>query len=147
MQKHTHKETGCIVTTNPARKPSDKALIAPLIRDQYRRFRESSRIGDEQSAWQALEWEHILSQPFTGAHFASHWHMLQYAIELRDWREATGQAMRLLLVPLGSLTGRLPAGNSGRARVSAFEPMPIPPELHTLIEAAGREDQRSDHAL
>ena len=44
--------------------------------------------------------------------------------------------MRLLLVPLGSLTGRLPAGNNGRARVSAFDPMPMPEGLAVLIEAA-----------
>src|SRR3546814_13656885 len=37
-----------------------------------------------------------------------------------DWREAAGQATRLFLIPLGSFTGRLPIGNSGRANVSAF---------------------------
>src|SRR3546814_19744266 len=37
-----------------------------------------------------------------------------------DWREAAGQATRLFLIPLGSFTGRLPIGNSGRAHVSAF---------------------------
>ncbi|HET6525501.1 MULTISPECIES: DUF3703 domain-containing protein [unclassified Sphingopyxis] len=30
---------------------------------------------------------------------------------------------------MGSLTGRLPAGNRGRARVSAFLPMAIPSDL------------------
>jgi hypothetical protein len=34
-----------------------------------------------------------------------------------------------LLAPLGSLTGRLPVGNSGRSNVSAFAPMPIPADL------------------
>src|SRR3546814_8543189 len=93
---------------------------------QYRLFRESSRTGDEAAAWRALEWEHILSQPYMGAHLSSHWHMFRYAIELRDSREAAGQVVRFLLVPLGSLTGRPPAGNNGRARVSAFVPMPMP---------------------
>ena len=123
------------MTTSTAKPPS-RAIAAPLLRDQYRLFRESSRIGDEAAAWRALEWEHILSQPFMVAHLASHWHMLRYAIELGDSREAAGPAMRLLLVPLGSLTGRLPAGNNGRARVSAFDPMPMPEGLAVLIEAA-----------
>ncbi len=124
----------------PTRNPVSMAVIEPLLRDQYRLFCESRRIGDEAAAWQALEWEHILSQPYMGAHLASHWHMFRYAIELGDAREAAGQAMRFLLVPLGSLTGRLPAGNNGRARVSAFEPMPMPNALEALIEAARSRD-------
>lgn len=126
----------------PATNPASKAVIEPLLRDQYRRFCESRRIGDEAAAWQALEWEHMLSQPYMGAHLASHWHMFRYAIELGDAREAAGQAMRFLLVPLGSLTGRLPAGNNGRARVSAFEPMPMPEDLEALIETARSEAAR-----
>lgn len=126
----------------PATNPVSKAVIEPLLRDQYRRFCESRRIGDEAAAWQALEWEHMLSQPYMGAHLASHWHMFRYAIELGDAREAAGQAMRFLLVPLGSLTGRLPAGNNGRARVSAFEPMPMPEDLEALIETARSEAAR-----
>ena len=117
-------------------KPLTRAIVAPLLRDQCRLFRESRRFGDEAAAWRALEWEHILSQPYMGPHLASHWHMFRYAIELGDSREAAGQAMRFLLVPLGSLTGRLPEGNNGRARVSAFEPMPMPNALEALIETA-----------
>src|SRR3546814_9152223 len=90
-------------------KPLTRTIVAPLRRDQYRLFRVSSRTGDEAAAWRALEWEHILSQPYMGAHLASHWHMFRYAIELGDSREAAGQVVRFLLVPLGSLTGRLPA--------------------------------------
>ena len=123
-------------------KPLTRAIVAPLLRDQCRLFRESRRFGDEAAAWRALEWEHILSQPYMGPHLASHWHMLRYAIELSDSREAAGQAMRFLLVPLGSLTGRLPAGNNGRAHVSAFDPMPLPEGLAVLIEAARSATER-----
>lgn len=59
--------------------------------------------------------------------------MLGYALALGDGREAAGQLFRLALVPLGSLTGRLPVGNTGRARISAFKPMPIPSDLEALI--------------
>ncbi|MDT7529939.1 MULTISPECIES: DUF3703 domain-containing protein [Sphingopyxis] len=124
------------MTTKPTPERLDKALVLPLLREQYRTFYEARRIGDRAGAWKALEWEHILSQPYMGAHLASHWHMLRYAMMLGNWKETAGQAARLLLVLLGSLTGRLPAGNNGRAGVSAFMPMPIPGELSALIEAA-----------
>ena len=110
----------------PTVNPVSMAVIEPLLREQYRLFCESRRIGDEAAAWQALEWEHILSQPYMGAHLASHWHMFRYAIELGDAREATGQAM-----------------NNGRARVSAFEPMPMPQALEALIETARSTESRA----
>ncbi len=102
---------------------------AALICDETQRYRASRRALDEAAAWRALERAHILAQPYFFAHLASHWHMLGFALTLRDWREAAGQLFRLALVPLGSLTGRLPAGNTGRARVSAFRPMPLPADL------------------
>src|SRR3546814_12214579 len=113
-------------------KPLTRTIVAPLRRDQYRLFRESSRTGDEAAAWRALEWEHILNQPYMGAHLASHWHMFRYAIELGDSREAAGQVVRFLLVPLGSLTGRPPAGTQiGRAacreRVSQYVSLSVVP--------------------
>jgi hypothetical protein len=37
--------------------------------------------------------------------------------------------VRIILAPLGALTGRLPVGNTGRSNVSAFAPMPIPADL------------------
>ena len=49
-----------------------------------------------------------------------------------------GQLMRIALVPVGHLFGRLPVGNTGGANVSAFKPMAIPPELERLIEDRDR---------
>lgn len=100
-----------------------------LIRDEMQRYRAGRRASDQVAAWHALERAHILAQPYFVAHLASHWHMLGFALTLKDWREAAGQIFRLALVPLGSLTGRLPTGNIGRARVSAFQPMPLPADL------------------
>ena len=42
--------------------------------------------------------------------------------------------LRLLLVPLGHLTGRLPLGNAGRSNISAFQAMPIREDIAALIE-------------
>lgn len=86
-------------------------------------------VGDWDTAWRHLERGHILAQPRFGLHLASHIQMLKLAISRRDAREISGQLLRIALVPLGALTGRLPMGNTGRARVSAFAPMPVPADL------------------
>ena len=39
--------------------------------------------------------------------------MLGLAWRTRDWSEVAGQVLRLALVPLGHLSGRLPLGNPG----------------------------------
>ena len=41
--------------------------------------------------------------------------------------------LRLSLVPVGHALGRLPAGNVGRATVSALRPMQPPPEIAALV--------------
>lgn len=82
-------------------------------------------------------WAHdIVSQPHLGPHLANHWAMLGFAAEQRDWREVAGQIARLALAPLGSMTGRIPAGNTGRSNVSAFPPMPIPDDLREKLDGA-----------
>ena len=111
----------------------DRRAAADLIAAEMAIYRYSRQVDDRPSAWRSLERAHILAQPFFGLHLSSHRHMLGYALSLSDWREAAGQLVRLALVPLGSLTGRLPVGNTGRARISAFQPMPMPPDLAALI--------------
>lgn len=66
-------------------------------------------------------------------HLQTHTQMLSLAIQHRNWPEAIGQVFRLLLVPLGHLTGRLPLGNPGRSTVSAFARLAVRPELAELI--------------
>ncbi|KPF72329.1 hypothetical protein IP68_17600 [Blastomonas sp. AAP25] len=92
-------------------------------------YRSAVEAGDDDRAWHHLERVHIVSQPYLGPHLASHGAMLGIAIRRRDWSEVLGQMVRITLAPLGSLTGRLPVGNTGRSNVSAFAPMPIPPDL------------------
>jgi hypothetical protein len=55
--------------------------------------------------------------------------MLRIALRKRDRREVVGQLLRLVLTPLGHLTGRLPQGSTGGANVSAFAPMALPEDL------------------
>lgn len=95
--------------------------------------RRARRDGDSPAAWAQLERAHVLGQPYIGPHLRTHWEMLRLAVATRIRREALGQVFRLVLVVPGTLLGRLPAGNTGRADVSAFAPMPIPAELRASL--------------
>jgi hypothetical protein len=86
--------------------------------------------------WLWLEAAHVVGQTTLGLHLRSHWHMLGYARALGDRREVAGQWLRLTLVPLGHLIQRLPLGNTGRATVSALQPMHPPPVVQALIDQA-----------
>ncbi len=106
-----------------------------VIADEMILFRAARASGEWAAAWRHLERAHIVSQLHLGLHLASHVSMLGFAVEQRDWRETVGQIVRLALAPLGSLTGRIPVGNTGRSNVSAFQPMPVPEDLRRAIEA------------
>ena len=86
--------------------------------------------------WLWLEAAHIVGQTRLALHWQSHRHMLAYACELGDRREIAGQWLRLALVPLGHLLQRLPLGNTGRATVSALQPMQPPPAVQALVDQA-----------
>lgn len=80
-----------------------------------------------------LERAHILGQRLSLPHARAHWLMLRAGWQLGDWREVVGQLPRILAALLFSRIW-VPLGNSGRARVSAFRPMPISEELRRLLE-------------
>lgn len=88
--------------------------------------------GDSAAAYVSLERAHILGQRLALPHARSHWLMLRLAWQNGDWREVAGQAPRLLAALLFSRIW-VPLGNTGRARVSAFQPMPISEELQRLL--------------
>ena len=89
-----------------------------------------------EQAWLYLEAAHVVGQLHFKPHLQTHAQMLNLSLRTRDLSEAVGQVMRLALVPLGHLSGRLPLGNPGRSTVSAFEPLPVRPELAELIARA-----------
>lgn len=110
--------------------------IAAFLAEEYHAATEAAEAGQIEQVWHHLERAHIVAQTRLWPHWQSHWKMLELAIRTGDWREAGGQITRLLLVPLGSLTGRLPIGNTGRANVSAFARMDIPPDLRAILDPA-----------
>ena len=104
-----------------------------LIAEEMAAFEKAKVSSDSGGAWQALERAHIVSQPFLGPHLASHWAMLRFAFSERDAKEVAGQIFRLALAPLGAVSGRIPIGNTGRANVSAFQPMEVPHDLRSKL--------------
>ena len=87
---------------------------------------------DPDAAYVWLERAHILSQRMPLRHAWSHWLMLRAGWQTRDWREVAGQLPRIFAALLFSSIW-VPLGNSGRARVSAFQPMPVSKELRHLL--------------
>jgi hypothetical protein len=88
---------------------------------------------DPQTALLWLERAHILSQRMPLRHARAHWLMLRAGWQLHDWREVAGQLPRILAALLFSRIW-VPQGNNGRARVSAFLPMPLSEEMRRLLE-------------
>src|SRR3990167_1292239 len=109
-----------------------------VLKDAYQRELESARLAWNHKvlveAFAHLERAHVLGQRYFLPHMEVHLWMLRVGLARRDAREVAGQLARLLLTPLGHLTRRLPLGNTGWANVSAFQPMPIAPDLDALLK-------------
>ena len=89
---------------------------------------------DFDAAWRLLEDAHVLSQPWVRPHLRVHVAMLSLGWSQRSRAEVVGQLGRLIVAGPGSAFGRYPVGNTGRAAVSAFEPMPIRNDLALLVD-------------
>jgi hypothetical protein len=115
------------------------------IRDAINRnlteAREARMFKNFDRCWSLLEDSHVLSQPWAWLHVKVHGSMFVAAIVQRDVREVRGQLSRITVAGPGSLSGRYPTGNTGRARVPATQPMPIAGELAEVLQRAG---QRTD---
>jgi len=96
--------------------------------------RDEARSGNAVAAWTLLEEAHVLSQPWAWPHVRVHAAMLALGWRGRDRHEVTGQLLRIVVAGPGSMTGRYPEGNTGRASIPATQPMPIPDDLRALLE-------------
>lgn len=95
------------------------------------------------AAFDQLERAHVLGQRRFMRHLLVHLWMLRVGWAAQDVLEVRGQLLRLMLVPLGHISGRLPTGNTGRAKVSAFAPMPVAHDLAPLLVFGADERQGS----
>lgn len=111
-------------------------LIDADVRSYNRLVSRLEQTADRAQRWRLLMAAHVTGQYRLTLHWDSHVRMLGQAWRERDLREIAGQLLRLALVPLGHALRRLPAGNVGRATVSAFAPMQPPAEVAALLRWA-----------
>jgi Protein of unknown function (DUF3703) len=120
---------------------------ASVHRELLRSARAHELEGHAPEAWEALEAAHILGQQRTGQHVRAHIAMLGLAWRTGDRREIFGQLSRVLGAALSTWLW-VPVGNTGRANVSAFKPMPIPPavmgRIRELTQIASDHKERRD---
>ena len=94
--------------------------------------RQALQNSDFETCFLHLERAHVLAQRSTGRHTHIHGLMLVAGLRRGDFREVLGQVARMVASILFSRLW-VPRGNSGRARVSAFKPMPVPDDLRHLV--------------
>jgi len=95
--------------------------------------RQNERDGLAETAWENLVRAHIVGQRSTRLHVSSHVAMLGLAWRTSNWREVPGQVFRIAGAALVTWIW-VPTGNTGRANVSAFKPMPVPADLSHLTD-------------
>ena len=119
----------------------------PTLRAAYasemRAFEVALARDDIDGAFAHLERAHVLGQWHVGPHVVAHLGMLRIGWRRRDLREILGQLLRIPGGAIGSAMGRVPRGNTGGSRVSAFREMPIPRNFRELLQ----QDQRSSAHL
>lgn len=106
--------------------------LRAAIDESFLNARHALGANSPQRAYPWLERAHVLTQRIPPLHAYSHWLMFLAGWEERDFREMLGQAAR---IPAALLFSKIwvPEGNNGRARVSAFQPMPLSDELKRLL--------------
>ena len=100
--------------------------------EEVKRADQALQRDDFEAAFKHLERAHVLAQRITGRHAFIHWRMLVAGLHRGDVREVVGQVPRIVAAILFSRLW-VPRGNSGRARVSAFKPMPVADDLRHLV--------------
>lgn len=111
--------------------------LSQAFEKEWRMAQVARRAGDLDRAFHHLERAHILGQRQTWRHIKSHLGMLQVGWQRADGREIVGQAVRIAAAALFSRIW-VPVGNTGGANVSPIKPMPVPPDLRSLMDAAQR---------
>ncbi|SED02045.1 DUF3703 domain-containing protein [Rhodococcus koreensis] len=110
------------------------ARIADTARTVYRQEMVAAKAAVYPEVWwHHLERAHIASQPDPWLHTCTHVAMFASALRQRCRREALGQVVRIIVATPGSLAGRYPEGNTGRASAGLMTPMPIPADLASAL--------------
>jgi hypothetical protein len=128
----TRDVTGCAMETVSLTLDERRAVYARLVNQS------AGQPGPEPVAghWTWLMAAHVVGQHDVAMHFDSHRRMLALAWRTRDWNEVCGQLLRVGLLPLGHLLGRIPVGNVGRSTVPVTQAMEPPETVQLLIDCA-----------
>ncbi len=89
---------------------------------------------DTDQAWSQLEDAHVLAQVWARPHIRVHVAMLRLGFITRDPKEVFGQLIRVVVAGPGSKSGKVPIGNTGRAREPLTTTRPLREDLRELLE-------------
>lgn len=111
--------------------------ISPEVDSQVKKLiaaAKASAADDVASAWDQLEDAHVLAQQWALPHIRVHLAMMRLGLVTRDPREVLGQLIRVVIAGPGSKSGKVPLGNTGRARESLSTTRPVREDLRKLLE-------------
>ncbi|MEC6823953.1 DUF3703 domain-containing protein [Photobacterium piscicola] len=107
--------------------------IAPYIKREMMRSYRAQKKGDVAAAFRHLENAHVLGQESTYWHVKVHYLMLCWALKQRDFKEITGQLVRIIGAVCLTAIDSAPIGNTGGSNVHALKVMPISAEHAEII--------------
>ena len=110
--------------------------IKPSVQAELDAAASAEALGHFHTGFQHLERAHVLGQPATVEHVRVHWRMFRFAVRNRLTGEAFGQAWRVVAAILFTAFGLVPEGNTGGSDVSGFKRLPVPTDLHEVIQSA-----------
>jgi hypothetical protein len=119
-----------MITSEPHAERNSKQHRRDVLRHMDSELAEARVSADP---WFHLGRAHILSQPWAWPHTKVHAVMLRRALGDRDVREVMGQLLRLGVAGPGSLVGKYPVGNTGRAAVGLTTIAEVPADLEAIL--------------
>lgn len=108
--------------------------LKPHFEKELQAARENYLLEQWLFAWRHLERAHILGQPWAVEHTLVHWKMLQFGMQIKNWKEVLGQLPRLAFGGVKSFVGKIPVGNTGGSNVPALQPMEIPEDIKVIMK-------------
>jgi hypothetical protein len=114
------------------------AAIRPAVEAELALAGHADEIDDAALSFRHLERAHVLSQAATALHVRVHARMLAWGLRYRRPGEVVGQLFRLVGAAALTRFRGVPHGNTGGTNVSAFQPMPIAPDLAEIIGRVSR---------
>ncbi|MFN7855844.1 MAG: DUF3703 domain-containing protein [Acidovorax sp.] len=113
--------------------PRFAKAIRPFVTHEIQQAQRLWAAGLRDQAFRHLERAHVLGQSSTVQHVRAHWHMFIWGIRSKSPKETLGQVVRMVGAATKTAVGLVPSGNTGGSNVSPFKPLPIPPDLATIL--------------